>query len=263
MIELPLIFVSGLLGSAHCLGMCGGFAVLIGGAAPRWSKNLPRQLVYSAGRIFSYAALGCLVGYGGLKLRDQLSPLINAQAAIAIVAGALLIMQGMLSTGIWNRLRGLRKPPATSTAANAFGSGGMGCLMGGLVGTFLRDPRRSHVFLAGVFTGLLPCGLVYAFIALAASTSNPWRGMATMAAFGLGTVPLMVLAGCGASLLSLRGRRRLMIVAAWCVMAMGTLSLVRGVVFLGQSEVPLAQRCPMCQESPATSTHGDGDWMAR
>jgi sulfite exporter TauE/SafE len=246
MIELPLVFLGGLLGSAHCLGMCGGFAVLIGGAAPRWSQNLSRQLLYSLGRIFSYAALGAMVGYGGLRLHAQLSPLINVQAAIAIVAGVLLIVQGAIASGIFQRLRGIWHFHRGNLPAKDSGSG-VGCLLGGLVGTFLRDPRRSHVFLAGVFTGLLPCGLVYAFVTLAASTSNPWQAMAIMAAFGTGTVPMMVLAGCGSSLLSFQGRRRLMTAAAWCVMAMGAISLVRGVSFIHAHDAPVAQSCPLCQ----------------
>jgi len=245
MIELPLIFVGGLLGSAHCLGMCGGFALLIGGTAPNWSHNLVRQLVYSGGRIFSYCALGALVGYGGLRLSDQFSPLINVQAMIAIAAGVLLIVQGLLATGVVAHLRA-RLQLARSGAAASAAPGGVSCLMGGLVGSYLRDPRRSHVFLAGVFTGLLPCGLVYAFVTLAASTSHPLDAAATMAAFGLGTVPMMVLTGCGSSLLSHAGRRRLLVAAAWCVVVMGTISLARGVSFLMPSEIPPAQRCPLC-----------------
>lgn len=247
MIELPLIFVGGLLGSAHCLGMCGGFAVLIGGSAPRWSHNLSRQLVYSTGRIFSYAALGALVGYGGLRLQDQFSPLINVQAAIAIAAGVFLMLQGMLASGILHRLRDAWRGPSADGRATRVSGDGIGCLMGGLVGAFLRDPRSSHVFLAGVFTGLLPCGLVYAFVTLAASTSSPWRAMAIMAAFGLGTVPMMVTAGCGSSLLSFHARRRWMTVAAWCVIAMGAVSLLRGVNILNPHGAHVAQSCPLCQ----------------
>ena len=58
MIELPLVLMSGLLGSAHCLGMCGGFALAIGGGATNVRSNLARQLVYTAGRVFTYMVFG-------------------------------------------------------------------------------------------------------------------------------------------------------------------------------------------------------------
>jgi hypothetical protein len=254
MIELPLVFLGGLLGSAHCLGMCGGFAVLIGAPARKWSANLARQAVYSSGRIFSYCAFGAAVGYSGLRLANGLGEFVNVQAIIAIVAGCLLIVQGLISTGTLRYtaklLRGWIAPQVASGSAidhAGLDRAGLGCLMGGMVGAFLRDRRWSHVFLAGVFTGLLPCGLVYAYVALAASTSNLLGGMATMAAFGVGTVPMMLLAGTGSRLLSLAGRRHLLTIAAWCVVLTGVLSIARGVGFLQLPGEPPAAGCPLCK----------------
>jgi len=227
--------------------MCGGFALVIGAPAKRLSNNVARQLVYSGGRIFTYCVLGAAVGFGGLWLSQRTGDLIHAQAAIAILAGILLVAQGLISTGAVRYLRDLlrRRFMPANAAAPKLHATGVGCLMGGMVGAFLRDPRWSHVFLAGVFTGLLPCGLVYAFVALAASTSDMFLGMATMAAFGLGTVPLMVLAGGGASLFSLAGRRRLLSLAAWCVVLTGMLSIARGASFISwTAEAPAA--CPLC-----------------
>jgi uncharacterized protein len=249
MIELPLVFLGGLLGSAHCVGMCGGFALLIGAPAPSWASNLARQIVYSAGRIFTYSAFGAAVGYGGLRLAERLGELVNVQATIAIVAGVLLVAQGLISTGtVRYATHAFRFALAgAGTAARPLGgSAGVGCLMGGMVGAFLRDRRIGHVFLAGVFTGLLPCGLVYAYVALAASTSDLMGGMATMAAFGAGTMPLMILTGTGSSLLSLAGRRRMLTIAAWCVVLMGVLSIARGVGFLQLPPGAPAARCPLC-----------------
>ena len=89
MIGLPLVFLGGLLGSAHCVGMCGGFALLIGSGARSARANLARQIVYSLGRIFTYSACGAAVGYAGLRLSDDLPSVVNAQALLAIVAGAV------------------------------------------------------------------------------------------------------------------------------------------------------------------------------
>ncbi len=248
MIELPLVFLGGLLGSAHCLGMCGGFALLIGAPSRGWSTNLARQIVYSGGRIFSYCAFGAAVGYGGLRLADGLGDFVNVQAIIAIAAGILLVVQGLISTGTLRYAAGLlqRLSLQRTTEGRTPNQAGLGCLMGGMVGAFLRDRRWSFVFLAGVFTGLLPCGLVYAYVALAASTSNLLAGMATMAAFGVGTMPMMILAGTGSNLLSLAGRRRLLYVAAWCVVLTGVLSMTRGIGFLQLPGEPPAAGCPLC-----------------
>lgn len=247
MIEFPLVLLGGLLGSAHCLGMCGAFAVLIGAPARSWSNNLARQLVYSAGRIFTYAALGAAVGYGVLRIADGLGRWVNVPAGVAILAGALLVFQGLLAGGVLGRgmywLRRVLSIRPTVAATHP----GLGCLVGGMVGTFLRERRFGSVFLAGVLTGLLPCGLVYAFAALAASTSDPFLGAATMAAFGAGTVPMMVLAGTGAQVLSLAGRQKLLTVAAWCVVLTGALSIARGVSFLQLGDAPQVAGCPLCE----------------
>ncbi len=73
-----------------------------------------------------------------------------------------------------------------------------------LFGAFLLAPGLGNAFFAGVFTGFLPCGLVYAFLALASATQNMFAGWLTMLAFGLGTMPIMVLTGLGGGLLTFR-----------------------------------------------------------
>lgn len=69
------------------------------------------------------------------------------------------------------------------------------CLSGGLLGSLLRTPGWQAAFMAGLLTGFLPCGLVYAYLALATSTNDPLSGLTIMIAFGLGTMPLMILTG--------------------------------------------------------------------
>ena len=100
MIEWPFVFVSGLLGSAHCLGMCGPFALAIGSAAPAWRTNLARQLCYSAGRIFTYAVLGAAAAFVGLRMARAVEPWTNMPAILAIAAGAMLVVQGLLAAGV-------------------------------------------------------------------------------------------------------------------------------------------------------------------
>ena len=102
MMEGWLILVGGLLGSSHCIGMCGGFALTIGAGARHWTDNLRRQLIYSLGRIFTYASIGAVTGYAGLRLAQFVPKLVNVQATLAILAGCLLALQGLKSLG-WVR----------------------------------------------------------------------------------------------------------------------------------------------------------------
>jgi sulfite exporter TauE/SafE len=234
--ELLMVFVGGLLGSSHCVGMCGGFAISLGAATPDWRVNLVRQVSYSLGRIFTYASAGAMAGYGGWRLTRSLPPLVHVQSWLAVLAGVLLVIQGLVASGLWRKLLSPKRRP---------------CLTAGLFARFLSDRFRApwglaNVFLAGSLNGLLPCGLVYAYLALATSTGNMLGGFVHMALFGLGTLPIMVLTGCGGSLLSLAGRRRLLHVAACCVIATGGISIWRGAMFLSADAQIAAAKCPAC-----------------
>ncbi len=178
-----------------------------------------------SGRIFTYVFLGGALGYAGLRLAEDLPLVVRAQAILALVAGATLVVVGLISAGVLpRRLPSIMRRHGVPSAAP-----GPACLASGLLGAFLRSSGWGNVFLAGVFTGFLPCGLVYGFLALACSTASFPAGAATMAAFGLGTVPLMLLVGSGGSLVSLVTRQRLLRAAAWCVVIAGMISLARGV----------------------------------
>ena len=237
MIELPLVFVSGILGSSHCVGMCGPFALLIGAAASDWRANIWRQVIYGVGRIFTYCFLGACAGFGGLVLTHQWDSSTIARwttlpAAMSISAGLFLIYQGLLATGLIPR-RGVTGKPT-------------GCMASSIFASYLKDGRTGSVFFAGLFTGLLPCGLVYGFLALAASSGNVTTGILTMALFGLGTLPVMVATGCGGAMLRWQLRARLLRMAAWAVVLTGIVCLVRGFGFLSWPGVIEASGCPLC-----------------
>jgi sulfite exporter TauE/SafE len=246
MIELPLVFIGGLLGSAHCIGMCGPLALALGGTTGQGgtrlgaTHNLKRQLAFSGGRIFTYGFGGAVAGYGGYWLSHHGGPtvveaqMVQVQAWLAMAAGVVLVVMGLMTAGVfphWVVSRMAHVP----------------CLSGKWVKTFLMAPGLGNALLAGVFTGFIPCGLVYGFLALAASAAGPLRGWLTMVCFGLGTVPLMVLAGCGGSLLNLTTRARVFQIAAWCVVLTGILSFARGVGYLNVAGDVAAGNCPLCQ----------------
>jgi sulfite exporter TauE/SafE len=236
MIELPFVFVAGLLGSAHCLGMCGPFAVAIGARAATWRANLVRQCSYTLGRIFTYSFLGAVAGYSGRSLAVSSPAWVQVPAVLSIAAGVLLVYQGLATAGMiprWNW------PWMTESRHSA-----RPCLAAGFFGSYLTDHRPQGAFLAGLFTGFLPCGLVYAFLTLAASSANLFVGAATMAVFGLGTSPIMIMTGWGGMFLRITWRQRLLQVAAWCVVIAGVISVGRGLGFLGGNLESAA--CPFC-----------------
>lgn len=234
MIELPLIFVAGFLGSSHCIGMCGPFAILLGTAPSSWKTGLLRQLIYSAGRVFTYSVLGATAAFCGVQLESMASQIVNIPAVLSFVAGCFLIYQGLLSTGF----AGFFKKQ----------SSGAPCHASGVLRQFLKSSAQTDVFLAGVFTGFLPCGLVYGILGMAGSTRNIGLGMVTMAVFGIGTIPIMVATGFGGKLLSVANRRRILRLAAWCMIVAGVLAVVRGVYFFNLTTATASpiDSCPFC-----------------
>ena len=239
MIDLPLMFIGGLLGSAHCVGMCGPLALMVGSGAGRLTTNLRRQAIYSAGRVFTYGCGGAAAAFASTWFVAQTRTLVAAQAWLAVIAGCLLVAVGLASAGVWPRLnvRLLRNAPCHAAQA---------------IRTFTTAPDSLSLFLAGVSTGFIPCGLVYAFLLKAGSTGSIGLGALTMILFGLGTAPLMIVVGTGGALLSISARARILRLAAWCVVLAGMLTIVRGASQItaqaGQATAP----CPFCAagESP-------------
>jgi sulfite exporter TauE/SafE len=238
MIELPLVFLGGLLGSAHCVGMCGGFAIGIGIGSRGVGSNLRRQLAYTAGRIFTYSVFGIAAGYAGYWIAGRARLWINVQAVLSVTAGVVLVAHGLLALGVlprryWPKIAG----------------GGSVCLAGTFVGPFLASARLSHVLVAGVLTGFLPCGLVYGYLGLASSSASIWQGLLTMSLFGAGTGPLMIAAGAGGSLLSLATRQNLLRISAICVALTGMISIARGLHFVQLAPGAAIARCIFCAVS--------------
>ena len=239
-----LTMLGGFLGSSHCVGMCGGFAAVIGLRTGSLMGNLRAQLVYSSGRLMSYGTLGAIAGFAGKRLIDSVPRFINIPALLCLFAGLFLLHEGLLAAGLIRR--------------RATGASTAGCLLGPLFSTILKAPGARNTFAAGIVTGLLPCGLVYAFVSLAASTGDLIQGLGTMVAFGLGTVPLMVLTGCGAALLSWGARQRLWQLASWSVIATGLLTIGRGIGFLNLHAEPQPVSCPFCADVVVTVPASEG-----
>lgn len=162
-----LALFTGLLGSLHCLGMCGPLALAlpVGGLSPR--RVALARLAYSAGRIGTYAVLGAMVGWLGERIA-----LGGLARSVSIVAAVALLLTQLPAR--WVPFRPLH---AASAALRQ------------RVMPLLK--RRSLVGMTGlgVVNGLLPCGLLYVGLANAAASATVLSGGVCMALFGVGTLP--------------------------------------------------------------------------
>ncbi len=217
-------FLGGFLGSAHCIGMCGGFALAIGATRTRLIPAIIAQLIYSTGRIFTYTFLGASAGAVGLALSQFTGALTMLQQTMSVVAGIFMLVIGISTlTGFGLESMHRRFPWMTTHVTRLFSA---------TMQHFTHRPGRWSFFLAGLFTGFLPCGLVYAFLALAMAAGNPLESMLAMAIFGVGTIPAMVALGCGSSLMSHLTRVRIHRLAACFVVLLGFATIARGLPFV-------------------------------
>lgn len=198
------LFLLGLIGSlTHCVGMCGPFVLgqvankLAGPTTSQMSEfarlRAASLLPYHLGRVTTYAALGAVAATltGTFTSATGFSEFL----AIMLAVGAM----AMLAAGLGHlRLGGLQAP--------------RGMLQ--LLRPLFAQPSGLRGYGLGLILGLLPCGLVYGALVLAAATGSPFMGAVGMAAFGAGTLPMLIVtAFCGA-LLARRWQSRLRFVAA-------------------------------------------------
>lgn len=215
MLEVWFAFLAGLAGSFHCIGMCGGFAAALSlkGSGATFAGRLQSQLGYNLGRLLTYTLLGALAGLAGSSL--DLMALKSASRWFLLGANLLVIMVGLssalgldalnLSTLEGRGARWLAVPLNRALSSNS----------------------RLAALPLGLVLGLLPCGLVYAPLIAAAGSGSLVMGAATMAALGLGTVPLMLGFGTASSAISGRLRSAMLRLAGVALALMGAAGLWR------------------------------------
>lgn len=214
----------GLVSSAHCIGMCGGFAAAIGATDQPLGPALIRQIFYSAGRIFTYAFLGACGGHAGGYLTQLGSALFGVQRMFSMIAGGTMLLVGASVLG-WLPLPGRR-------------AGGLATLAAPIFSRLLSARGWSGFFLAGLANGFLPCGLVYALLAMAVATADMVDGMLLMTFFGIGTVPAMLIVGCGSTLVSHAIRAKIYRIAACFVILAGLFTIKRALMTPSQDCCP-------------------------
>jgi sulfite exporter TauE/SafE len=224
------VFVASLLGSLHCAGMCGpfvAFATLRTKDSPLQQNRGPwrLQFAYHAGRLLAYASLGALAGVLGAALNLGGS-LVGIGRLAGVGAGLLLVIVG--ASRILG-LFGVKLPELSGLSllrrAVALGSG-----------TASRLAPVHRAWAIGLVTALLPCGWLYAFVAIAAGTGNAQFGVVTMLAFWFGTVPILAGIGAGIGEFAPRFGRAFQFVVALVVIGFGLHSIA------GRWTIPASRR---------------------
>ncbi len=202
---------------AHCLGMCGGIVAAYASTLPSGGRgDVWPHVLYSLGRTVTYALIGALVGGLGSAVEVG-ARLAGAQGAMSVLAGGVMILLGVGMLG-W-KLPGIGRLPTFASSPRFQGA----------FQRVLRTDARWRTFGIGVLNGFLPCGMVYSGAALALSSAHPLTGALTMASFGLGTLPAMLMLGLLAYRLGTQLRERLQQVGALVLIGVGVMTIWRGV----------------------------------
>lgn len=168
--QLWTAFLLGFVGSAHCAGMCGPLALALPGGGAS-SNFFAGRMLYNLGRIATYALMGAVFGMLG-----QGAVLAGLQRWVSLALGVVILVGLFISPRFANTV------PMTRAVS----------WLKAALGNLLQRRALPAMFGMGLLNGLLPCGLVYVACAGATATGHVLSGVQYMAAFGLGTVPMML-----------------------------------------------------------------------
>ena len=219
-VDTASLFMLGLLGTGHCIGMCGPLVVAFPGQTGRFSAHL----AYHAGRLITYSLIGGLMGAAGsglVSLATHLgsNPMLwvsRIQVGISLVAGLFLLFFGLSRIGFiaepdWLAIAYPNRLPGWKSLIHKRG-----------------DKRGSlDLLIMGLLLGGLPCGLSYAAFAKSLSCANIFYGAFSALVFGLGTLPGLLAIGAGAAFLFNRFRQLTDMLSGLIMLGMAAMLLVK------------------------------------
>lgn len=204
-------FILGLLGSFHCIGMCGPIAFVLPLDRSSKAKMIFQTFLYHFGRLLTYSLIGLLFGFIGKGLY-----LAGFQQRLSILMGVVMILAVLIPVSIFNRFN-ITKP--------------LYKIIGKVkqqLGLYLNKKSNKSIFLIGFFNGFLPCGLVYMALIGSIASSNAFSGSIYMFLFGLGTVPMMTLAVFAGNIFKVSLRNKIQKAIPVFVVIIGLLFILRG-----------------------------------
>ncbi len=203
--------ILGLIGSFHCVGMCGPIAVALPIQNRNWWRKLAATLLYNLGRAITYALLGAIFGVLGEGIQ-----LGGFQSWVSIAMGIIMILSVLFPVLFRN-----------TRLLDQYIYGYVGKLKSQF-GPLFRNASLGSLFIIGLLNGLLPCGLVYVALAGAIATGSVVSGALFMFAFGLGTAPLLVVVTLAGNVISGSLRSRVNKLIPWVIVIIGALFILRG-----------------------------------
>ncbi len=229
----------GLAGSGHCGAMCGPLVWLanprrasIDGVDPSTRQLVTHAALYHAGRASTYVALGLVAGLAGGAVAR-----LGLGRAMAIVAGVALVLQALAATRVLSSRGWSAGLGARVTAAL------------GRIGAWMRTHRVQGPLLFGALNGLLPCGLLYAALIAAAGLGDVRDALVFMAAFAVGTTPVLAALGIAGGAIAMRVPHSIRRAAPYALALVGVLLIARGI----SPERPHAAHAP--HAAPSASRH--------
>jgi len=216
-----IVFTTALLGSGHCIGMCGPIVAALSLSKPVRDQGVLFHLLYNAGRITTYVFIGVIAGWvGSLLNRTQTFSLVSQ--VILVLADLFVIAIGLRTTGLFRQLAFIRLeiPGSTGIMTKAV--------------THLRVlPSMAAAYPIGLVMGFLPCGFLYAIALAATGKGSAIEGGMIMLAFGFGTLPAMLLFGSAVQWLSGTIRTELLRWAGLMVVFVGSYNLYQHIWLAG------------------------------
>lgn len=203
-------FVMGVVGSLHCVGMCGPIAFALPYDRSKWFPAFLSNYTYQIGRIITYALLGLIIGFIGRGFS-----LSGIQQPLSIAIGVIMIV-----IVIFPHLPFLKKWSGKLTLK-------VGKLKS-LLGLYMRKRSYRTLLVTGLVNGLLPCGLVYMALLGSLGMSSVYNSSLFMVLFGLGTFPLMFLVGYLGNVLTANLRMKSQKIVPVLVFCIGVLFVLRG-----------------------------------
>lgn len=247
---ISAVVTASLLGSLHCVGMCGPLAIWASGAGDgrRGRQLAVATTLYHFGRLLTYALAGLIAGAAG-QLVDLGGEALGVQLVAARIVGTLMIVIGgvrLYQLVLQRRqFKQFESTPQASLITRALVR---------LRPIIFRLPTAARGLVTGLLTPLLPCGWLYLFALVAAGTGSMLTGPIVMIAFWLGTVPALVALVAGTQFLGVRFRKAIPVGAALLlVLAGGYTAVGRG--FAGLTS--LADIRPRVATSTAKAGSGD------
>jgi sulfite exporter TauE/SafE len=209
--EILAAFFVGLVGSLHCIGMCGPIAIAL--PVPN-SSNLSfftGRILYNLGRVVTYSFLGGFLGLVGSKIA-----LAGAQQVVSIILGVVIIIAVLLPQKYKNYFA---QHPIIQKLAHPLKTN---------IGVLFSKGTFSAMFLIGILNGFLPCGLVYVALAGAIASGDAISGAAVMILFGLGTVPAMFAASVFGKFINIGIRTKIRKAVPVLAILLGVIFILRG-----------------------------------